>query len=150
MMFAKTIDAPPRLLIVDEELAICYTLQYILEYYGYAVQATTDGAAARALLLQAVFDLLLIERRLPGRIDGRSLIQIARLHQPDLAIVLLTGTLDLALPCDQAEVRSYPAIDKNASPATIATCVARTLAPRARQPGGLAFSWATGYESSTL
>jgi DNA-binding NtrC family response regulator len=136
MILPETIDAPARLLIVDEEPAVCYTLEHILCYYGYAVCSVTDGAVATARLLQEEFDLLLIERRLPGRIDGQSLIRMAAEHQPDLAIVLLTGTLDLALPCDRAEVRRYPAIDKTASAATIATCVARALAPRARQRGG--------------
>ena len=140
MICTDAINTAPRLLIVDEEPAICYTLQHILDYYGYAVRATTDGTAAWSLLLQEEFDLLLIERRLPGRIDGQSLIRLAAVQQPDAVTVLLTGALDVALPRERADVRGFAAIDKTASPSAIVTCVARALAPRAEQLPKLALA----------
>ena len=130
MTLTDTIDTP-RLLIVDDDPAICYTLQHILEYYGYAVHAAGDGVAALALLLSEQFDLVLIEPRLPGRIDGVNLMQLAAVHQPGAALVLLTGALDLALPYHRADIRRYAALDKNASPVVIASRVAISLAQRA-------------------
>lgn len=129
--------AVPRLLIVDEAPAICATLEHILQHYGYATRAATDGVAALLLLMREPFDLLLIEPRLPGRIDGRTLIQITAIQQPGTGIMLLTGALDLALPFDRIDLRRYPALDKTASPTAIATAVALAQAPLAERQIGL-------------
>ena len=131
------IDTTPQLLIVDHEPAISYTLQHILEHYGYAARAITDGAVALALLQHEPFDLVLIEPQLPGRIDGRILIQLAAVHQPDAVIVLLSGGLELALQHDRGDVRGHLALDKTASPAAIASRVVCALAQRAQRTNGL-------------
>jgi DNA-binding NtrC family response regulator len=127
----------PRLLIVDESPSICATLEHILQYYGYDTCATTDGVSALVVLLREQFDMLLIEPRLPGRVDGRTLIQIAVDQQPNAAIMLLTGSLDLAQPDDRIGLRRYQSIDKTASPAAIATAVALAQAPHAERQVGL-------------
>jgi DNA-binding response OmpR family regulator len=130
MTLANMIGATPRLLIVDHEPAICYTLQHILEHYGYAARAISDGAVALALLRHEPFDLVLIEPQLPGRIDGRKLIQLAAVHQPKAVIMLLTEALELALPHDRVSARRHLALDKTASPATIANSVVFALEQR--------------------
>lgn len=126
----NTTDARPQLLIVDDEPEICFTLQYVLHDYGYSSRATTNGATALALLQQQQFDLLLLDPRLPGGIDGQNIIQLAAVHRPRMVIVLLTGALDLAIPYDRVDLRRFDALDKTALPAAIVTGVAHALAQR--------------------
>lgn len=124
----------PHILIVDDEPAICFTLQCALEHYGYAVAAASNGAEAHARITRASFDMLLIDPRLAGRISASDLIYDAEICQPPAAILLLVGTLDFALPPARANLNRFATLAKAASPPAIATAVAIALAQRERWP----------------
>jgi len=75
---------------VDDEEAIRLDLSYALGDAGHHVTAAADGAEAGDLLSRRVFDVALIDVRLP-KIDGLSLFRKARAHSPDMAVILLTA-----------------------------------------------------------
>jgi signal transduction histidine kinase len=109
----------PRVLVVDDEVAVMLTLQGILELDGYAVIATSSGKHALELLGTQHFDVLLTDLRLDG-IEGIDLLREARHQSPDIVSIMLTGyaSLETAVkalregaydylfkPCDVAELR---------------------------------------------
>jgi DNA-binding NtrC family response regulator len=53
------------ILIVDDHPAMCQTLQDILEDEGYAVTTATSGKAAIAICQKQIFDVLLMDVRMP-------------------------------------------------------------------------------------
>ena len=80
----------PRILVVDDEVAIRRTMGDLLERKGYAVLAVDDGAAALAVLEQQPVDLLLVDICLAG-MSGIELARRAHAEQPDIATIILTG-----------------------------------------------------------
>jgi two-component system response regulator HydG len=66
-----------RVLVVDDDAAIRYTLRGILEHAGVAVEEAPDGVVALEKLDAASFDLVISDLRMP-RIDGFELLRKVR------------------------------------------------------------------------
>ena len=79
-----------RLLVVDDDPGVLLTSQRWLERAGFSVNAVTSASQALAILERTATDLLLVDIRMPG-MDGFQLMALARHHQPDLAVVVMTG-----------------------------------------------------------
>jgi PAS domain S-box-containing protein len=82
--------ANERILVVDDEKGVVRSCVRILERYGYTVSGQTDSQAVPELLKRESFDLLLTDIKMP-RIDGLTLLRIARQIDPHLTVVLITG-----------------------------------------------------------
>jgi DNA-binding response OmpR family regulator len=89
---------PARILIVDDESSIRLTLGTMLQRAGYDVTPAENGAEAVERLERQLFDLLLVDLKMPG-MDGMEVVAAARQRQADLAIIVLTGhgSLDTAV-----------------------------------------------------
>jgi DNA-binding response OmpR family regulator len=109
-----------RILIVDDEASIRFSLQRALERDGYEVWTAEDGYQALRLVQQYVFDLILTDLKMEG-VDGTEVMRQARFMSPDTAIIVLTGyaTLESAIealrqgaidylvkPCASSDIRS--------------------------------------------
>ncbi|HTT71246.1 MAG TPA: ATP-binding protein [Anaeromyxobacteraceae bacterium] len=97
----------PRLLIVDDNLALVENLTEILDEAGYAVH----GHATCASALQGAregFDVALVDLRLPDG-DGTALAPRLKEASPDGEVVLLTGfaTLESAVSAVRAGACAY-------------------------------------------
>lgn len=92
-------DAAPRVLVVDDELLIRWSLCETLSDRGYAVSEAADGkAAVRALTGGAALpDVVLLDFRLPDSDDLNLLSRIVSLV-PDGRVILMTayGTPEVA------------------------------------------------------
>lgn len=121
-----------HLLIVDDEPNIRSALGRALSLLGYKVEEASTGQEALMMLQQAVYDLMVLDLRLPG-MDGLEVM--ARAHQlyPDLLIIVLTGhaTLESAIAAVKSEAVDY--LQKPASIQEIAETVTRSLEKRAGQ-----------------
>lgn len=87
-----------RVLIVDDEQGILKLCERLLERANFDVESTTDPAEGVSFLKKEQFDLLLVDIRMPG-IDGFEVIEIAKKHQSEIAVVIMTGygTLETAI-----------------------------------------------------
>jgi putative nucleotidyltransferase with HDIG domain len=86
-------DPTRRMLVVDDELSIRIALAKFLTRRGYHVDTASGGAEALELLHAGQFALMISDLRMPG-MDGQQLVSAALGVDPDLAIVMLTGTND--------------------------------------------------------
>ena len=85
-----------RILIVDDDSAMQKLLQFWLETAGYETVAAWDGEQALNSLSQAIFDLALVDYRMP-RMDGLAVLgQIAEYSIP-VGPLLLTASHDAEL-----------------------------------------------------
>src|SRR5512142_34832 len=78
------------ILVVDDEPGIALLCKRILSRAGYDVISETDPRAAIEHLQQLHVDLLLVDIRMP-EVDGFDLISRARMIQPDIATLVMTG-----------------------------------------------------------
>ncbi|MEE9394901.1 MAG: sigma-54 dependent transcriptional regulator [Planctomycetota bacterium] len=86
----KTLAPKERLLVVDDEEAMRFYLQRLLKKRGFDVEIAADGAAARRLIQDQEFDLLLTDIRMP-EVDGLALLQSTKVQRPGLPVIVMTG-----------------------------------------------------------
>ena len=82
----------PKILVVDDDLAIRNLVKDILETRGYKVEMAADGLQGLARYKQGSFDLLILDSRMP-RIDGNGLLDAIR-SMPggaDQAVIMLSA-----------------------------------------------------------
>lgn len=86
------------IMVLDDEPGVALFCQAALERAGYAVIVQQDARQALGVLQTARVDLLLLDIRMP-HLDGFQVMERARLVQPDLAVLIMTGygTLDTAM-----------------------------------------------------
>src|SRR5947207_477417 len=86
-----------KLLIVDDEAGYREVLQKLFEAEGHVVDTAKDGRTALAKIKNKKCDLIVSDVRMPD-IDGVTLLKLARDHDPDIGVVLMTafGTMQLA------------------------------------------------------
>jgi CheY-like chemotaxis protein len=113
---------PPRILVVDDEATIRFTLRTLLERQGYAVMTATSGLDALERIERYRFDLLLLDLIMPG-MGGLEVAQQAQTLQPVAAILIFTGS---DLPED-VDLTSYDCISKTASPEDVVDRVAELV-----------------------
>src|SRR5574339_184522 len=78
------------ILVVDDEPGIALLCKRILSRAGYEVISETDPRIAIEHLQHTHIDLLLVDIRMP-EVDGFDVISRARMAQPDVAALIMTG-----------------------------------------------------------
>ncbi|WP_432698138.1 response regulator [Marinobacterium sp. YM272] len=81
-----------RILVVDDEPAMCELLQDLLEDSGYEVHTAPGGEQMRAALKDSVYSLVILDLRLKGE-DGMQLAKELR-QRSSIPIMMLTGKGD--------------------------------------------------------
>ncbi len=84
----------PRILAVDDDPIVNDIVVGLLGDEGYHIVPASSGSAAlKCLDAGEVFDVLIADFAMPG-MTGLVLMKQARLRQPDLPVLLLTGCID--------------------------------------------------------
>ena len=90
---------PPRaaagatVLIAEDDVSVRAVVVETLSELGYAVIQTSDGSSAlRALSAPGQIDLLICDLGLPGRMDGRQVVEAGRMLRPGLKVLFITGS----------------------------------------------------------
>ena len=81
---------PGRILVVDDERSALVLLDRVLSGAGHQVVLVDNGEAGLLKLSREHFDLLIVDKNLPG-IDGLEVLRLARQQHPTLGAILITG-----------------------------------------------------------
>ena len=89
---------PARVLVVDDEKLIRWSVAERLQRDGYEVSSAESGEQALDMVSTSPPDLLLLDVRLPG-IDGVQTLQRALALHPELAVLMMSAhsTVDIAV-----------------------------------------------------
>jgi two-component system response regulator YesN len=79
-----------RILIVDDDVFVIGAMQKILQSYNYEVSSYDRGEQALDRLRQEFFDILITDFLMP-EMDGLELIRRAKIIQPEIKAILVTG-----------------------------------------------------------
>lgn len=79
-----------KILIIDDEPAICESMQESLEFEGYEVQTATDPRKGQQMAIDNHFDLIISDVKMPG-IDGIDLIHNLREQGIDSTICMMSA-----------------------------------------------------------
>ncbi len=86
-----------RVLIIEDEHKIARALQKALEQETYAVDVSFTGDDGLAMASTEPYDVMIIDRMLPGSIDGLSIVKELRtlsIHTPVLMLTAMGSTQD--------------------------------------------------------
>ena len=101
----------PRVLVVDDERLIRWSLEQMLEKGGYTVETAEDGATALAAVRDESPDLVLLDLKLPDT-DGIHLIRQIKEAHPDIQVVIMTAYADVATAVEAMRLGAYDYIPK--------------------------------------
>ena len=79
------------ILTVDDEAGIRAFLADTLAAEGYQVEQAETGEAALQLLEERPFELMLLDLRMPGSLDGMAVLRRARALWPEMQVIVLTA-----------------------------------------------------------
>lgn len=79
-----------KVLIVDDDEAICSTMKELLEKHGFQVKIAYDAWKALEMLEKEVFDVSIIDLLLPG-IDGIDLLKEIKKAYPRTVVIIITA-----------------------------------------------------------
>ena len=85
--------APPRLLIVDDEESICFSMSEYFSLHGYKVDTASELEEAEKLLGTTKYKIVIQDLRLTmtSNHDGLEMIRLIREQNPQARIVILTA-----------------------------------------------------------
>lgn len=120
-----------RIVVVEDEVKIAQAIKRGLELHGYAVDVAYDADSGLAHATDPDYDLVILDRMLPGSMDGVELCKRARAEGSSVPILMLTarGTLG-----DKVEGLNSGADDYLVKPFSFDELTARVRALLRRQP----------------
>ncbi len=89
-----------RILVVDDEPGMRDLLSRVLGDACHTVSAVETGEDALVLLAREAFDVLVVDKNLPG-IDGVGVLKLVRASQPALRAIMIT-----AYPSEESAARA--------------------------------------------
>ena len=93
----------PNILIIDDEISICESLQGVLEDEGFTVQTALSGEEGVRTLAGEQIDLVFLDILMPGGMDGIETLKRIKQISPNAEVLMISGhgTFDLALEAGQ-------------------------------------------------
>jgi DNA-binding response OmpR family regulator len=85
----------PRILLVDDQETVLFSLGRILEYNKFLVSVASTVPKALKLISTEEFDVLLSDLHMPGAGDGLTLVSAMRHANPKAVTLLLSGFPDV-------------------------------------------------------
>ena len=79
-----------KVLIVDDESAICELLKTYLEKLGFQAFVATNGEQALAILREEEPAIMTLDIRMPG-LNGYEVLQKVKRRHPELFVIVVTG-----------------------------------------------------------
>jgi CheY-like chemotaxis protein len=139
-----TSPASSSILVVDDESGIRSFLSDVLIEAGYQVDTAADASDALRKLEDRPFDLMFLDLRMPGELQGMDVLRHARAQWPELQIVVLTAHGTIPTTVEAMRLGAFDFAEKPLeNPAALRRLAARAINWRWNTPprtylGGLA------------
>lgn len=119
-------------LVVDDEQGIRFFLEKTLKKAGHTVTTAASGEDALEALRDMRFDLMLLDLRLGGRVDGLRVLEAVRWRWPSTIVIMLTahGSLESAQAAIEEGVDGY--LLKPVEPSEVREAIEEALERRER------------------
>ena len=98
-----TEQAPPHILVMEDEETVARGLEMVLEEEGYDVDLAFTGAGALETFSNNDFDLVIADLRLPDS-DGLEIIKIVKECRPETEVVVITGYSSVSSVVDAMKI----------------------------------------------
>jgi response regulator RpfG family c-di-GMP phosphodiesterase len=131
--------AVKKILIVDDEPAICELIKAYLKKTGYEVASAGNGIDALAIVKSGSIDLVITDIKMPG-MSGIELLQKIREYSNTLPVLLATGFPTMETAIEALKAGAYDYIAKPFHFEEIGEKIRRALLQRHLQEENILFS----------
>lgn len=100
-----------KILLIDDDLDICYLLSRFLTRNGYEVDMAHTGNKGIAKFKEETFDIVICDYRL-GDKEGKDVLQEVRTINPDVIFLIITGYSDIKTAVEVIKNGAYDYITK--------------------------------------
>jgi DNA-binding response OmpR family regulator/nitrogen-specific signal transduction histidine kinase len=101
----------PRILVVDDEPTVVDVFNEFLAAQGYEVTVVSNGEDAVRMIPSLRPDIILTDINLPG-LSGLEVMRHARAHDPEVAVIVVTGYASAATAIDALRQGAYDYVTK--------------------------------------
>ena len=117
-------------LVVDDEPGIRFFVEETLRRIGHDITTAKSGEEALKTLRDTPFDLVVLDLKLGGKVNGIKVLEAIRWRWPNTSVIILTahGSLDTALKAIDQGIEKY--VQKPLSPQDLRELVEDVLAQR--------------------
>lgn len=122
-----------RILIVDDEKNTRLTLAQTLETVGYHVETAVNREDALKQLAVGVFDLILLDPRMPG-MDGVDVLKQIVEQRPETPVVVVTAHSTVDTAVEAMKIGAVDFVQKPFAPQDMRSLVAQVLDPSQHGP----------------
>ena len=100
--------ASDKVLVVDDEMAMCKALSEFFTNFGYEVATAHDGAAAIEMAKKSAYSVAIVDLVMPG-MSGMETVRLLKEIDPDIEVILFTGypSLESSLDAIRQQVFDY-------------------------------------------
>ncbi len=97
-----------RVLVIDDERVICNACDLILSEEGCSVERCLTGKAGLLALEEAVYDIVLLDLKLPD-LEGMDILKTIKKEKPGLRVIIMTGydTIPVAVEAMKVGAADY-------------------------------------------
>lgn len=117
---------PSRILVVDDEPAICKNCQKILTKAGHEVAIAYNGQEALALVEQTPYDVVLTDLKM-SRLGGMEVLRRVKEMAPDTMVVVITGFSTVSSAVEVMKLGAFDYLPKPFTPDELRTVVEQAL-----------------------
>ena len=98
-----------RTLVVDDDEGVRFFLDETLRRTGHFVETASSGEDALERMRDTFFDVMILDLKLSGRVDGLRVLEAVRWRWPETVVVILTahGSLESAMAAIREGVDGY-------------------------------------------
>jgi DNA-binding NtrC family response regulator len=119
----------PRILVVDDEVNICRSVEKILSRTGMEVVSVLNGYDALALVQTDRFDLVLTDLKMSS-LGGMELVRRITERYPDIAVLVMTGYASVASAVEVMKLGALDYLPKPFTPEELRAIVRQALDKR--------------------
>ena len=101
-----------RILVVDDEAEIRRSVRMILEYEGYDVQEASSGPEALAVVERDPPDLVFLDIKMGGGLDGLETLEKMRQVNDALPVVIISGHGTVSTAVEATKLGAFDFIEK--------------------------------------
>jgi len=118
-----------EIIVIDDEPIVCKSCKRILERVGYKVETFTAGKEALERLRQKVFDVAIVDLKMP-EIDGMEILSRIRQDYPEIMVIMITGYSTVETAVKAMKMGAFDYVSKPFTPGELEIIVKNALEKR--------------------
>ena len=120
---------PVKIIVIDDERAICISCKKILEESGYQVDYVQSGKEGIERVIAGDYDIVLLDLKLKD-ISGMEILEQIRAKRQDVSVIIITGYATIQTSIEAIKKGAFDYVPKPFSPDELTIAVNKAIEDR--------------------